>query len=155
MSKTQDINNIDGSLKYKKSMSDYDDQLIMNNKQNYILSIYMMLSNVTLTIVILYIMLQYQDLLLSGMVIFGLCCCGFSERIMLSAIQQHDVTLLAVFKLREEYNKEKDEEFKHRERNKEEYKKILQNGSSIELFKKEIHEAALNVARRKEEEQKL
>lgn len=151
----KDINNrLNGeNNKNQKSIADYDDQLVLNNKQNYVVSIYMMISNVTLTIVILYVMLHYQDIFLSGMVILGIVCSGFAEKILLDATKQHDITLITIFKLREEYEKEKMEELKVREKNKDEYRKILnKNSSSLELFKREIHEAATNQKEHEDED---
>jgi membrane protein insertase Oxa1/YidC/SpoIIIJ len=121
------------------SFADYDKNLILNESQNKMISAYIIIGCVSLTLALAFVMMKYNDKLLAFLIILGISCICLSLKVVLNIIVQHD-TIMIINAQREQELQENLEKIK---KAKEENKQNLYIQKHLEAFKEEIHKSAL------------
>ncbi len=130
----------------KIGLIDPDNSKVVNDNQSAAINAYMIIANISFTLAGLIIMIKYQDIFLTAIVVLGVCTANTAAKIIANAVQQHDMMINMAAKLRYEYELEKNkimEAVTEDLDNIKSPKKSTYNEEKLKLFKEEIHKAAV------------
>lgn len=130
----------------KIGLIDPDNSKVVNDNQTAAINVYMIIANVSFTLVGLITMIKYQDIFLTALLVLGVCTGNTAAKIIANAVQQHDIMITTAAKLRYEYELEKGKILDAKAKDMEELQsmnKSKYDKEKLQKFKEDIHKAAI------------
>lgn len=139
-----DLNEFIAEKPIKPNKYEIDHILVMDPRNFSIVSASMVVSNTILTIVAAYLFVFKNEVAMAILVILATSFAGIAEKIFLHAIERHDVSVMMQYNTKMDYYKRMVKQYEEREKNIKKSKIVLMSDNPLNLFKEEIHNAAIN-----------
>ena len=140
------------------SFCDYekDHLLILSSTQNTVVSVFMAISNCSLTVALCIAIIKYSngmDMTIAILITIAASFAGLVEKMLLGSIQRHDQAIILEYEINEDYIKNKEETMRNKEKEINEKHKalrevqssiVLNNGKTVLDLKNQIHNSIID-----------